>query len=270
MEKNGILVSATWLHQHREMPEIVILDARLRYDPASMEKEIGIAGARIFDLENEFSDKNSPFPNMLPSPEDFEESCKKWGINNSSKIVVYDHRGIYLSPRVWWMFKVMGHKDVRVLNGGFPAWGNRGYAVEKVVPRLFETGNFKSNFNPDMVVDYDGIRENIKNGQALVIDVRSSDRFHSLVPEPRKGLGRGHIPNSINIPYLSVLEDGKYKSLSRLKEVFAHIPLEGRTLVFSCGSGVTACIVLLASEICLQNEHKVYDGSWTEYAQVVD
>tara|TARA_R110002050_G_scaffold3748_5_gene19533 strand:- start:7647 stop:8459 length:813 start_codon:yes stop_codon:yes gene_type:complete len=270
MEKNGRLVSANWLYQHLEMPEIIILDARLRYDPTSAEKEIRIAGARIFDLENDFSDKNSPFPNMLPSPEDFEKSCKKLGINNSSKIVVYDHRGIYLSPRVWWMFKIMGHNNISVLDGGFPEWRNMGYGFEEVVPMPYDTGNFKSDFNPDMVVNYDGIRHNLKNKTALVIDVRSSDRYHSLVPEPRKELRRGNIPNSINIPYVSVLEDGKYKSLNELKEVFVDLQMEGRPLVFSCGSGVTACIVLLASEICLKNENKVYDGSWTEYAQIAD
>ena len=268
---NGMIVSAAWLNENLEMPEIIILDARLRYDPASSElDDLKIKGARIFDLEGDFSDKKNPFPNALPSPGQFENSCRKLGINKSSMIVVYDDRGIYLSPRVWWMFKVMGHQNIRVLDGGFPEWKKAGYRTEKVVDMKFETGNFKADFNPDMVVDFEGISNNLKSRKALVIDARSSDRFHGLVPEPRKELRRGNIPNSINIPYETVLKDGKFKSLGELKEVFADLEGEGRPLVFSCGSGVTACIVLMASEMSLKNDNKVYDGSWTEYAQLTD
>ncbi|RAJ15361.1 sulfurtransferase [Arenibacter echinorum] len=268
---NSNIVSVDWLNQNLEKPEIIILDVRLRYDPTSSElDDLRIKGARIFDLENDFSDKNSQFPNTLPSPGQFENSCRKLGINKSSIIVVYDHPGIYVSPRVWWMFKVMGHRNVRVLDGGFPEWKKAGYITEKVVGIKYETGNFKADFNPDMVVNFEGISENLKSRKALVIDARSSDRFHSLVPEPRKELRRGNIPNSINIPYETVLKDGKFKSPNELKEVFLELETERRPLVFSCGSGVTACIVLMASEMSLQNENKVYDGSWTEYAQVAD
>jgi thiosulfate/3-mercaptopyruvate sulfurtransferase len=266
-----IIVSAKWLNENLQDPEIILLDVRLSYDPEeSALDDLRIKGARIFDLENEFSDKNSPFPNMLPSPEQFEKSCRKLGIDRSSKIVVYDHFGIYVSPRAWWMFKTMGHKEVSVLNGGFPAWKKAGYETEKVVGTKFKLGNYIANFNPDMVINFEGVRDNLKSEMALVVDVRSSDRFYGIVPEPRKELKRGNIPHSINIPYENVLKGGKYKSESELKKVFDVVQGEGRTLVFSCGSGVTACIVLLASEMCLENKNKVYDGSWTEYAQVSD
>jgi thiosulfate/3-mercaptopyruvate sulfurtransferase len=271
MEMNGMIVSADWLNDNLEMPDIIILDVRLRYVQASSElDDLRIKGARIFDLENDFSDKNSQFPNTLPSQDHFEQSCRKLGINKSSKIVVYDHFGIYVSPRAWWMFKVMGHQNVSVLDGGFPEWKKAGYATEKVIGLKFEMGDFKVDFNPDMVLNFEGISENLKSRKALVIDARSSDRFHGLVPEPRKELRRGNIPNSINIPYETVLKDGKFKSQNELKEVFDDLESEERPLVFSCGSGVTACIVLMASEMSLKNENKVYDGSWTEYAQIAD
>ncbi|MCK0189513.1 sulfurtransferase [Arenibacter sp. F20364] len=266
-----ILVSADWLKENLDMAELIILDARLRYDPSVSDlDDLKIKGARIFDLENQFSDKNSPFPNMLPSPDQFEKSCRELGINRSSKIVVYDHFGIYISPRVWWMFKIMGHDNVSILDGGFPEWKSRGYETEKVIDMKLESGNFEANFNSEIVVDFEDIQDNLKSGKALVIDVRSSDRFNGLVPEPRKELKRGNIPNSINIPYETVLKNGKYKSLSELKRVFNDLQTEGRPLVFSCGSGVTACIVFLASELSLKNHNKVYDGSWTEYAQLAD
>lgn len=263
-----ILVSADWLNEHLDMPGIVVLDARIRYDATvSKMDDIRIKGARIFDLENEFSDKNSLFPNTLPSPTQFEQSCRKLGIDKSSKIVVYDHNGIYVSPRVWWMFKIMGHDNVSVLDGGFPEWKSKRYATENGSRQKFDLGNFAAHLIPELVVDYEQIKENILSEKALVIDVRSSDRFHGLVDEPRKELRRGNIPNSINIPFEMVLKDGKYKSESELKKVFKDISKEGRPLVFSCGSGVTACIVFMASEMALGNSKKVYDGSWTEYAQ---
>lgn len=266
-----ILVSADWLNEHLDMPGIVVLDARIRYDATvSKMDDIRIKGARIFDLENEFSDKNSRFPNTLPSPAQFEKSCRKLGIDKSSKIIVYDHTGIYVSPRVWWMFKIMGHDNVSVLGGGFPEWQSRQYDTEKGHGQQFDIGNFTAHLNPELVVDYEQIKENIISEKALVIDVRSSDRFHGLVAEPRKELRRGNIPNSINIPFETVLKDGKYKSESELKKIFKDIPKEGRPLVFSCGSGVTACIVFMASEMALGNSKKIYDGSWTEYAQVTD
>jgi thiosulfate/3-mercaptopyruvate sulfurtransferase len=266
-----IIVSAKWLNENLDRPEIIILDVRLRYDSAATKSDDHrIKGARIFDLENEFSDKNSPFPNMLPSPDQFEKSCRKLGIDKYSKIVVYDHFGIYVSPRAWWMFKTMGHRDVSVLNGGFPAWKEAGYDTEKVIGSKFEPGNFKANFNPELVVNFEGVRDNLKSGMALVVDARSSDRFHGLVAEPRKELRRGNIPNSINIPYDSVLKEGKFKSQRELQKVFADLEGEERPLVFSCGSGVTACILLMASEMGFKNDNKVYDGSWTEYAQLTD
>jgi len=265
----NILVSADWLKDHLDKPEIVILDARLRYNSTATDlDDVRVKGARIFDLENEFSDKNSPFPNMLPSSSQFEKSCRKLGINKSNKIVVYDHFGIYVSPRVWWMFKTMGHDNVSVLNGGFPEWNGKGYATEKGIGPEVHRGNFKAHLNTESVVDYEQIKENIETNKALVIDVRSSDRFLGLVPEPRKELRRGNIPNSINMPFETVLKDGKYKSENELGKVFNELQKEGRPLVFSCGSGVTACIVLLASEMALGNTKKVYDGSWTQYAQL--
>lgn len=266
---NDMIVSVDWLNANLEMPEIVILDARLRYEAKGSElDDFRIKGARILDLENEFSDKNSPFPNMLPSTTQFEKASRKLGINKSSKIVVYDHMGIYVSPRVWWMFKIMGHDNVSVLDVGFPEWNNRGFATEKGVAEQVGPGNFKAQLSPQLVMDYEQVKENIESRNALVIDVRSSDRFHGLIAEPRKELRRGNIPNSINIPYETVLKDGKFKSGAELKKIFHDIQKEERPLVFSCGSGVTACIVLLACEMTLENPKKVYDGSWTEFAQV--
>ena len=119
------IVSILWLYNHLEDSDLIVLDASPKTDKANYES-LGIIGARQFDLQNEFSDTSSKLPNTLPSPEQFENSCRKLGINNSSKIVVYDNLGVYVSPRVWWMFKVMGHQNIAVLNGGLPEWVSQG------------------------------------------------------------------------------------------------------------------------------------------------
>ena len=265
------LVSATWLRENLNHPELVILDASQKSNKDNLKSEfanIQIKSARFFDLKNHFSDKMSPFPNTLPSPKQFEEECRKLGISSSSKIVVYDHLGVHTSPRVWWMFRTMGHENIAVLNGGLPDWIDKGFETEQMKNSSFETGDFEANFQPALVNDYDLILENISKQRAIVIDARSTGRFDGTAPEPRRGLKSGHIPNSFNIPYTDVLEDGKYKSKPELSELFNHVNMEDTPLIFTCGSGITACIILLAGELISPNQKSVYDGSWTEWAQL--
>ena len=266
------LISAKDLKNNLNDPDLVILDATIPKvvsgnDGQSVEKRY-IKGARFFDLKKTFSDLESKMPNTLPTPEHFAIACRKIGINTSSKIVVYDDLGIYSSPRVWWMFKTMGHSNVAVLDGGLPEWLKMGYETISQHNQTFSLGDFDSKFDLEAVVDFDFIQANLKNKKALVIDARSSDRFKSLVPEPRAELRTGNISGSINIPYTDVLEDGKFKSSNELEKVFAKLKNETRPLVFSCGSGITACVVSLASESILDNKKSISDGSWTEYAQL--
>jgi len=252
------IVSSNWLFKQLGTPNLVILDASQDHP------KNGIKGALNFNLKDHFSDQESPFPNSLPSIGQFEQNCRKFGINNSSKIVIYDNKGIYYSPRVWWMFKLMGHDDVFILNGGLIDWISSGYSIEKMTYNLKE-GNFKASFRHELIKDYSSIQLNIETNKELLIDARSNGRYNGNEPEPRKGLRSGHIPYSINIPYSTVLENGKFKSEAELIPIFNALKNEKRPLIFSCGSGVTACIVLMASELILQNKKSVYDGSWTEW-----
>ncbi len=181
---------------------------------------------------------------------------------------MYDNLGIYSSPRVWWMFKTMGHQNVYVLNGGLPDWIENKYPTEEKQPQQYELGSFKAQFNSEKVKNYNFIKNNLNNERQLVIDARSSGRFNGTAPEPREGLRSGSIPNSVNIPFGDVLENGKYKSKEELKTIFSKINPENKALIYSCGSGLTACIILLAGELLLPNKTSVYDGSWTEWAQI--
>lgn len=264
------IVSTHWLKENLHLPNLVILDASpvstmADHTPANV--TLQIKGARYFDLKNRFSDQHSAYPNTLPSPSQFEEESQQLGINTDSLIVVYDNLGIYTSPRVWWLFKVMGHHNIAVLNGGLPDWIAQEYPTEPKKDISYHNGNFKAVFNPELVSDYEFITANSNNPQALVIDARSSDRFNGLVPEPRKGLRSGHIPNAINIPYTEVLTNEFYKTEEELHSLLKTIASD-QPLIFSCGSGVTACIVYLACSLVLTNKIAIYDGSWTEWAQL--
>jgi thiosulfate/3-mercaptopyruvate sulfurtransferase len=265
------LVSSVWLQKNLSNPDLVILDASQKENKAGLVSDyenLQIVGARYFDLKNVFSDLNSSFPNTLLTPNVFQEKCRELGLNTSSKIVVYDAIGIYTSPRVWWMFKIMGFDNVSVLNGGLPNWMSHGYQVETPCEQVFQYGNFKAIFDSTKIKDIDCLTENLTLKNALIIDARSANRFNGVTPEPRKGLRGGHIPNSINIPFTDVLENGKLKTKEQLRELFNNLKIENSPLIFSCGSGITACITLLAVHLVLLNKKALYDGSWTEWGQL--
>ena len=266
---NNTIVSVKWLHENLNDPDLIILDAsqtKTIHNTTSKFQRLQIKNARFFDIKNSFSRKDTELPNMLQNPKEFEQACRKIGINKSSKIVVYDNLGIYTSPRVWWLFKTMGHNTVAVLNGGLPAWHQEGFRLEPILKNTYSLGDFEATFHPELVKDIEAIKTNITAKTALVIDARSEGRFNGTVPDPRPDLKSGHIPNSINLPYTEVLENGKFKSEKTLKSIFSELKIEDNPLTFTCGSGITACIIMLASELVSNNQKAVYDGSWTEWA----
>lgn len=263
------LVSTEWLKNNLYKEDLIMLDSSLTKTingEYSEFKDLTIPTARYFDLKANFSDRNSPYPNTIPSKEQFELECQKLGINKTSEIVIFDNLGIYSSPRVWWMFKAMGHEKVSVLNGGLKDWMKQNLPTEKRTYKTYELGNFEASLNEDYVVNYSTIKRNIEQQTFTLIDARSKGRFNGTDNEPRKELRSGNIKNSINIPYKDVISDGKYKSKVELKKLFEDKCNYNDKLVFSCGSGLTACIVLLACEIAFKKSKFVYDGSWTEWA----
>lgn len=266
------LVSIEWLAQQLNNPNLIIIDASQTENKSKqkpLHPTLKIKGAVPFSLKN-FSDTSSNFPNTIPSPNQFEEEARKLGINSDSSIVVYDNLGIYTSPRVWWLFKTMGHQNIAVLNGGLNAWIKQQLPTENIQTVVEKKrGNFSANFQPQYVRDFDAIKANLDNRKEIVIDARSYDRFHSLVPEPRADLRSGNIPNSINLPYTKVIEDGHYLTKEVLSKLFDSLKIPtDQTIIFSCGSGITACIISLAYQQINNSPTSIYDGSWTEWAQL--
>lgn len=263
------ILSTTWLHSNLENPNLIILDASFKENNSNLKTEIGniqIKGARFFDIKNTFSDTTNPLPNTIPSPEQFELEARKLGINKNSIIVIFDNLGIYSSPRAWWLFKVMGHQNVTVLDGGLPEWISQKFPVEAVRENVnYTIGDFEATFNAELVKSKEQILENIQTKKAVLIDARAENRFKGIGDEPRPGLRSGHIPGSINIPYTKLLQNGKFLPKNELATI---LEMNDKPLIFTCGSGVTACINLIAYELIGTNLKSVYDGSWTEWGQL--
>ena len=264
------LISPKSLHQNFNNPDLIVLDVSPTATINGQRDDVSqqtIPGARYVNIKKSFVNADGEFPNTVPSSAQFEMECQRLGINSTSHIVVFDDLGIYTSPRMWWLFKWMGHENVAVLDGGLPAWMAEGFEVVDRKEEQYELGNFKSNLQPGLVKTYDDVLENVSSPSFQVIDARSAGRFNGTAPEPRKHLKSGHIPNSANLPYQEVLEDGIMKSAEALQQLFDEKCDDSKELVFSCGSGLTACIIMLAAE---QTDHKskwLFDGSWTEWAE---
>ncbi len=265
---NTALVNIDWLHQNINDPDLVILDGSPVSNKANMKVKhpgIRIVGARQFDLKNTFSDQESNLPNMVPSAAVFTEECQKIGINANSKIVIYDNLEIYSSPRAWWLFKIMGHKNVAVLNGGLNEWLATDGMTEAITEQTFSKGDFVADFAPKSIKNANQLLANIDSKEAIVVDARSAGRFNSEAPEPRVNARSGHIPGSCNVPFSKLTKGGRFLPKEALKVIFDEMNLGNKPLVFSCGSGMTACVTLLAASLVLENDLALYDASWSEW-----
>ena len=236
-----------------------------------------IPGAQLFHIDL-ICDQDSSLPHMLPSADIFSQEAAKLGISNDSHIVVYDSAGLFSAARVWWTFKVFGHQNVQVLNGGLPAWEEQGGAIERhtttaskkdyVSDRAF---NYVATLNSELVISKQELIENIRSKQYQVIDARSEERFLGLAPEPRAGLPSGHMPESVSMSYAGLIENGRLKPAQKLQAMFDAVGItRSSRIVTSCGSGVTAAILTLALVKCGYGFNRLYDGSWSEWASADD
>ncbi|TLE21064.1 3-mercaptopyruvate sulfurtransferase [Vibrio cholerae] len=268
------LVTAQWLQQHLHDPNLVILDSSIEFQiPTESEKDWvnKIPNAQRFDYDKVFCDPDSPLPHMMPSEEHFNTLARELGINQDSFIVVYDNSGTFASPRAWWMFKAMGHHKVYILNGGLTEWKAQGYNVTQNYREPIPKGNLDGKLNPQAFVDASYVLKQIDNPHSQTIDARGLARFFGEVPEPRPGVRSGHIPGSSCLPFAELITGHKLKEQAELRPLLTHmLPETAQEFLFSCGSGVTACIVLLAAYVCGYKNLSVYDGSWTEWGQRQD
>ena len=265
------LVETDWLASHLDTPGLVVLDGSMHLPTAKRDARAEylvehIPGALFFDIDD-IADEKSPLPHMLPSSTKFASRMKRMGIGDGMHVVAYDSEGLYSAARVWWMFRAMGHEEVRVLNGGLKKWRAEGRALEDGEPRRRSERHFTARLNAELVRDVADVKGLIGSKAAQIVDARAAARFEGSVPEPRAGLRSGHIPGSRNVPFASLLEaDGTLKGAPELRAIFAKAGVDaGKPVVASCGSGVTAGVIALALAILGRPDAAVYDGSWTEW-----
>ena len=232
-------------------------------------KDQHIPQAIFFDLDNN-SKKNIDLPHMLVDRNNWEKIVSKMGIKNNDEIVIYDNSDVISSCRCWFNFIYFGHdpKLIHVLNGGLKKWIKEKKEVTKKIldPRITE---YKSFEKKELVKNKDSINKNIETQEFKVIDARSRERFDGKIQEPRKGLRSGSIKDSFCIPFNECLnKDKTFKNKKDLKIIFRTClkNIKEEKIVFSCGSGVTACVLALAYAIINDRYHPcTYDGSWYEY-----
>ncbi|TCD12328.1 3-mercaptopyruvate sulfurtransferase [Oricola cellulosilytica] len=268
-KKSPFVVSAEWLVKHLKDPGLSIIDgswylpaqnrdARNEYDQAH------IPGAVFFD-HDEVVDPDSALPHALPSPSTFEQHVSAMGINREDTIVVYDGPGMFTAPRVWWMFRVMGADKVFILDGGIDNWKANGHIVTdkptKIAPTAFVP-------KPDLsrVATFSDMSAIVGDPTFQIADARSPGRFSGEEPEPRTGVRSGHMPGARNVPVMTLSNNGYLKDLESLRKTLEQAGVDpNRPVVTTCGSGVTAAVISLALESLGAVDHRLYDGSWSEW-----
>ena len=266
------LVSTQWLKANQQDPNVRILDASWHMPSdgrdASNEFVNGhILNARFFDIDD-ISDHRSTLPHMVPPVEKFMSRVRALGVGDGHQIIVYDTKGLFSAARVWWLFRLMGHTSVAVLDGGLPKWIADGNPLSTTAP-VIRDRHMTVKQQLQMVRDVTQVAHAAKLNDHEIIDARSGTRFIGEVPEPRTDLRSGHIPNSKNLPFTKVLNtDHTMKTVPELTKVFKNAGIDlNKPAITTCGSGITAAVLSLALQRVGKTDHALYDGSWTEWGQ---
>lgn len=264
-------VAADWLAEHLNDPNIQILDARMApagqehlRDMAAEYRAGHIPGAVYFDIEA-LSDPTTSLPHMMPRAESFAVAMRELGVDHDKHLIVYDEGNLFSAPRAWWMLRTFGVENVSILAGGLAGWQRDELLLETGDVTLPET-DFEVTFAAQNVRRLTDVLVASHEGNIQLIDARPAPRFRAEVDEPRPGLRRGHIPGARNVPWTELVINGELKTTDELSEIFRRqgVDLNAPTIV-SCGSGVTASVVVLALATLDAPDVTLYDGSWSEW-----
>ena len=269
------LVSTDWLAENMDNPDLKIVDSSFYLptegkDPRVLFEAEHIPGAVFFDIDA-IADQNTDLPHMVPSAADFADMTAALGLGSNHTIVVYDQRGVFSSPRCWWMFRLFGHRDVKVLDGGLPKWKAEARDVTSTPTEQAEASEklerLVGDMDRSMIASRADVMDVLGKETHQIFDARPAGRFNGTAPEPRAELRSGHMPGSRNIPSSEMIsENGTFKNRDAIQAVFSQQGFDtGKPVITSCGSGVTAAILALGLSEIGHEKVAVYDGSWSEW-----
>lgn len=273
------LVTTAWLARHLADEDLVVLDASAHLPDAgrNARAEFAVAhipGARFLDLAT-LTDPASAVPKALPTPEQFAQRVGELGITTGSRIVLYDDSTLRSSARAWFIFRLIGAGftggAVAILDGGLEAWRRDGHALENgmstIDPVVFPVPQFSASNIRDKAQMLANCEAKRTGGSEQIVDARDAARFSGEVEDAVHGLPGGHIPGARNMFFRSLLEgDGTFKPRAELEAAFTDAGIDlARPITATCGSGVTASVVLFALHMLGRNDTALYDGSWSEW-----
>jgi thiosulfate/3-mercaptopyruvate sulfurtransferase len=264
----AIAVSPQWLEQHRQDPEVVVIDCRFALNDPQLGKNQYLAGhipgAYYLDLNQDLSSPVGKHGGRHPLPDRTALAIKlsRMGVTDKTLVVAYDDARFAFAARLWWLLHWLGHDRVAVLDGGLTGYLAAGYELTQEIPPE-RSGNLIPKPNPDPVVDIATVKA-IKNQPGVVlVDSREGDRYRGE-REPIDQIA-GHIPGAVNYCWQDVTDaEGKLRSPTELQAHWSEISNADQILVY-CGSGVTACVNLLALAAAGISSGKLYAGSWSDW-----
>lgn len=263
------LISSTALANRLSDPAWIAVDCRFVLTDSGAGRAAyrrgHIPGARYAHLDNDLARVPGPADGRHPLPrvEDFTTTLGAWGISDASNVVVYDDMSGAIAARLWWMLHWIGHRAVYVLDGGLKAWEAAGLPLEREIPAARAVEYVADEVHRDRVVTTEQVPLELSNG-AMLVDARAPERFQGLT-EPIDPVA-GHVPGAINWPFSEALRpDGRMRPVDELHTRLKHIADQPGGFIAMCGSGVTACHLLLAASAAGLGDGRVYIGSWSEW-----